>query len=53
MGICAVILAHICQQLGVKTIENLYLEPEKARTPTMMPFGKHKCLLLADFTRRL
>ena len=48
VGICAVILDHICQELGVKTIEDLYAESEKARTPTTMPFGKHKGMLLAD-----
>jgi len=48
VGICAVILDHICQQLGVKTTEDLYGESEKARIPTTMPFGKHKGLLLAD-----
>jgi exodeoxyribonuclease X len=48
VGICAVILDHLCQQLGVKTIEALYVESEKARTPTTMPFGKHKGMLLTD-----
>ncbi len=48
VGICAVILDRICQQLGVKTAEDLYAESEKARIPTTMPFGKHKGLLLAD-----
>ena len=48
VGICAVILDHICQQLGVKTAEDLYAESEKARIPTTMPFGKHKGLMLAD-----
>ncbi len=48
VGICAVILDHICQQLNVKTIEDLYTESEKARIPTTMPFGKHKGLPLAD-----
>ncbi len=48
VGICAVILDHICQQLNVKTIEDLYTESEKARIPTTMPFGKHKGLLLTD-----
>jgi exodeoxyribonuclease X len=48
VGVCAVILDHICQQLGVKTIEDLYTESEKARTPTTMPFGKHKGMLLVD-----
>lgn len=48
VGICAVILDHICQQLNVKTIEDLYTESEKARVPTTMPFGKHKGLMLGD-----
>jgi len=43
-----VILDHICQQLDIKTVEDLYAESKKARTPTAMPFGKHKGLLLAD-----
>jgi exodeoxyribonuclease X len=42
VGICAVILDHICQQLNIKTVEDLYGESEKARIPTTMPFGKHK-----------
>jgi len=48
VGICAVILDHICEQLGVKTVEDLYAESEKARIPTNMPFGKHKGMLLSD-----
>ena len=48
VGICAVILDHICQQLGVKTAEDLYTKSEKARIPTTMPFGKHKGMLLSD-----
>ena len=48
VGICAVILDHICQQLNVKTVEDLYTESEKARFPTTMPFGKHKGMLLSD-----
>jgi len=48
VGICAVILDHICEQLGVKTVEDLYAESEKARIPTTMPFGKHKGMLLTD-----
>lgn len=42
LGICAVILDHICQEQGVKTIKYLYAESERSRTPTNMPFGKHK-----------
>ena len=48
VGICAVILDHICRQLGIKTIEDLYTESEKARTPTTMPFGKHIGVVLSD-----
>jgi len=48
VGICAVILDNICEQLGVKTVEDLYAESEKARIPTNMPFGKHKGLMLGD-----
>ena len=48
VGICAVILDHICQQLNVKIVEDLYTESEKARIPTTMPFGKHKGMLLTD-----
>jgi exodeoxyribonuclease X len=48
VGICTVILDHICQQLGIKTVEDLYTESEKARIPTAMPFGKHKGMLLKD-----
>ena len=48
VGICAAILNHICQQLGINAVEALYAESEKARIPTTMPFGKHKGSLLAD-----
>ncbi len=48
VGICAVILDQISKQLSIKTIEDLYAESEKARTPTIMPFGKHKGIPLAD-----
>ena len=48
VGVCAVILDHICQELGIKTVEDLHAESEKARTPTTMPFGKHKGVLLSD-----
>ena len=48
VGICAAILKHICQQLGLTTVEALYNESEIARTPTTMPFGKHKGVLLTD-----
>ncbi len=48
VGICAVILEHICRELDIKTVEDLYAESEKARTPITMPFGKYKGALLAD-----
>jgi len=43
-----VILDRICQELGIKTINDLYTESEKARIPITMPFGKHKGMLLTD-----
>lgn len=49
--ICAVILDHICRQLGVKTIDDLHLASEMARAPTTMPFGKHKGMPLTDIPR--
>ncbi len=48
VGICAAILNHICEQLGITTLEGLHAESEKARIPNTMPFGKHKGLLLSD-----
>lgn len=48
VGICAVILDHICKQQNIKTIEELYAASEQARTPTTMPFGKHKGLPLSE-----
>ena len=38
----------MCQQPGLNTIENIYVESERARTPTTISFGKHKGLSLAD-----
>ena len=35
-------------ELDVKTIENLWLLSEEARIPSVMPFGKHKGLAIAD-----
>jgi exodeoxyribonuclease X len=48
VGICAVILDRIYQELGIKTIEDLYTESNKAGIPITMPFGKHKDMLLID-----
>ena len=46
--ICSLIVSHICGALGVGSVEDLYRESELARIPTVMPFGKHKGLLLVD-----
>ena len=46
--ICSLIVSHICGVLGVRSIEDLWKESELARIPTVMPFGKHKGLLLTD-----
>lgn len=46
--ICSLIVSHICGVLGVGSVEDLWKESELARIPTVMPFGKHKGLLLAD-----
>ncbi|MDC0423372.1 DUF3820 family protein [Methylophilaceae bacterium] len=48
VSICAKILSEICKKLDVKTIENLWHLSEEARIPTVMPFGKHKGLAIAD-----
>ena len=46
--ICSLILGHICRQLSVGTVEDLWKESELARIPKVMPFGKHKGQLLTD-----
>lgn len=46
--ICAVILKHICQIRSITTIEELWLASEKARAPSLMPFGKHKGVPMAE-----
>ena len=48
VGIYAVIFKHICQELGVKTVENLYVDSGMAGIPTTMTLGKHFAILLAD-----
>lgn len=37
-----IVLKNICLKLGIKDMNSLYLLSEQARTPTEMPFGKHK-----------
>lgn len=48
VAICAVILKHICQIRSITTIEELWLASEKARAPSVMPFGKHKGMPMSD-----
>jgi len=46
--VCSTIVQRISEKLGVKTFEDFWVESEKARIPTMMAFGKHKGMLIAD-----
>ena len=46
--ICATILEKICIELDVSSFEHLWELSEDARTPTIMPFGKHKGTLITD-----
>ncbi len=46
--ICASILEKICIELDVSSFEHLWELSEDARTPTVMPFGKHKGTLITD-----
>ena len=48
VGICSLIVSHICEVLGVGSVEDLYAESELSRIPTVMPFGKHKGQLLSN-----
>lgn len=48
VGICAVILQHAIEQIGVKTIEDLWTQSELARVPGVMPFGKYKGLPISE-----
>ena len=48
VNICAKILSEICKILNVKTIESLWNLSEEARIPSVMTFGKHKGLPIAD-----
>jgi exodeoxyribonuclease X len=48
VGICAVILQHICQIRSITSMEALWLASESARSPSVMPFGKHKGMAIAD-----
>ena len=46
--ICLFILKKIIAELGIKTIEELYLASEDAMIPRTMSFGKHKGAAIAD-----
>ena len=46
--ICATILEKICIELDISSFEHLWELSEDARTPTVMPFGKHKGTLITD-----
>lgn len=48
VNICGLILKRICEDLNIKTIEELWDRSELARIPLIMPFGKHKGELLKD-----
>ena len=39
---CLVLLSHIVSKLGITDWDALWVASEKARIPTVMPFGKHK-----------
>jgi exodeoxyribonuclease X len=49
--ICATILEHICKERDIDSIEVLWQKSEDARTPTHMPFGKHKGTPIAEVPR--
>ena len=44
----AFVLKIICQELGVKDMQSLYLFSEQARIPTHITFGKHKGTAIKD-----
>ncbi len=49
--ICATILEHICKEREIDSLEALWQKSEDARTPTHMPFGKHKGIPIAEVPR--
>jgi exodeoxyribonuclease X len=49
LEICGTILGHVVAKAGLfPTIEALWEFSERARIPTVMPFGKHKGMPIAD-----
>lgn len=49
--ICAMIVRHLVQQLGVRSWEALWQASEAARVPKAMPFGKHRGMPIGDVPR--
>lgn len=48
VAFCYFILEHMCKEHGITSLEQLYEVGEKSRTPTHMPFGKHKGSILSE-----
>jgi exodeoxyribonuclease X len=46
--LCRVILGHILGRIEAPTWEELWSQSEDARVPSIMPFGKHKGLPIAE-----
>ncbi|KGT48405.1 putative quorum-sensing-regulated virulence factor [Acinetobacter sp. HR7] len=46
-----IILKNICIKLGIKDMNSLYILSEQVRTPSMMPFGKHKGTALKELPK--
>ena len=46
--VCRLVLLHILRMLSPDTWEDLWLESERARIPTVMPYGKHKGLPIKE-----
>lgn len=48
VSICGMVLAEILTELGGPSLPELWEHSEKARVPTIMPFGKHKGTAIKD-----
>lgn len=48
VNICLQILDHICDQWNIRSFEELHQLSQKALIPTVMTFGKHKGLPMAE-----
>lgn len=51
VAFCYLLLKDICTKLEVPNMEALYQISETCRTPTAMPFGKHKGVPLAELSK--